>query len=415
MASSVSRGPVAVTTRIRRTFLACVLGALAMSACTTSLSRKGVPEQFLETAKPYGIEQPVRFWGDTLAEGDPESIVAEYAETLKRTRADDIAAGRPLTEEALALSGGGPDGAFGAGLLNGWTARGDRPEFSIVTGISTGAIIALFAFLGPDYDDALREIYTEYSTDQLISRTIFAALTGGSAIASTQGYRDLIDRYVDDEVMRRLAEESARGRTLLVGTTNLDAARPMVWNISQIAGTGHPSAERLIEDVIRASSAIPAGFPPVLIPVVGSDGRRYDEMHVDGGATQQVMLFSPEFPIREVDVQLGVEVNRSIYVLINNKLQKPYEVVRPRVLAIAGSAISSLLGGAGAGDIYKIFAIAQRDKMDLHVTWIPRDFDAESRELFDPEYMKALYSVGYEYGKAGDRWLDRPPDYKPWP
>ena len=415
MASSVSRGPVAVTTRIRRTFLACVLGALAMSACTTSLSRKGVPEQFLETAKPYGIEVPVRFWGDTLAEGDPESIVAEYAETLKRTRADDIAAGRPLTEEALALSGGGPDGAFGAGLLNGWTARGDRPEFSIVTGISTGAIIALFAFLGPDYDDALREIYTEYSTDQLISRTIFAALTGGSAIASTQGYRDLIDRYVDDEVMRRLAEENARGRTLLVGTTNLDAARPMVWNISQIASTGHPAAERLIEDVIRASSAIPAGFPPVLIPVVGSDGRRYDEMHVDGGATQQVMLFSPEFPIREVDAQLGVEVNRSIYVLINNKLQKPYEVVRPRVLAIASSAISSLLGGAGAGDIYKIFAIAQRDKMDLHVTWIPRDFDAESKELFDPEYMKALYSVGYEYGRAGDRWLDRPPDYKPWP
>ena len=138
-------------------------------------------------------------------------------------------------------------------------------------------------------------------------------------------------------------------------------------------------------------------------------------MHVDGGATQQVMLFSPDFPIRQVDQQLGVQVNRSIYVLINNKLQKPYEIVRPRVLAIAGSAISSLLGGAGAGDIYKIYAIAERDDMDLHVTWIPRDFDAISEEIFDPKYMKALYDLGYEHGLAGDRWIDRPPDFKPWP
>lgn len=404
-----------MTELLRRIFLSCMLCVLTLGACTTVLVRKGVPEQQIESVKPYGIENPVRAWGDTLSEGDPEVLIERYAETLKRTRAESIAAGKPLNEVALALSGGGPDGAFGAGLLNGWTARGDRPEFSIVTGISTGAIIALFAFLGPDYDDEMREVYTQYKTDQLISRTFFAALTGGIAITNTRGYRALIDKHVDDEVMRRLAEGHEKGRSLLVGTTNLDAARPVVWSLSAIAATGHPQAEKLIEDVIQASSAIPAAFPPVLIPVVGSDGRNYDEMHVDGGATQQVMLFSPEFPMRQVDQQLGVPVNRSIYVLINNKLQKPYKVVRPRVLAIAGSSISSLLGGAGAGDIYKIYAIAERDGMELNVTWIPRDFDAVSEEIFDPVYMKALYDLGYEYGLAGDRWLDRPPDFKPWP
>ena len=398
-----------------RALVACILCVYTLSACTTVLNRQGVPEDQVEAAKPYGIDRLVRMWGDTLADGDPEHLIESYARLLKETRADEIAAGQPLTEVALALSGGGPDGAFGAGLLNGWTARGDRPEFSIVTGISTGAIIALFAYLGPDYDDELREVYTEYNTDELISRTIFAALTGGTAIADTRGYRALINRYVDDEVMRRLAQEHAKGRVLLMGTTNLDAARPVVWTVSGIAASGHPDAEKLIENIILASSAIPAVFPPVLIPVTGTDGRKYDEMHVDGGATQQVMLFSPEFPIRQVDEQLGVPVNRSIYVLINNNLQKPYDVVRPRLLAIAGTAVSSLLGGAGAGDIYKIFAIAQRDSMDLNVTWIPRDFDVEPDELFDPKYMKALYELGYEYGLAGDRWLDRPPDYKPWP
>ena len=401
--------------RLNKIFLASLLFTFVLGACTTVLVRKGVPEDQLDDAKPYGIERLVRTWGDTLADGDPEQLIENYGRTLKETRAKDIAAGKPLTEVALALSGGGPDGAFGAGLLNGWTARGDRPEFSIVTGISTGAIIALFAFLGPDYDDELREVYTEYDTDQLISRTFFAALTGGTAVANTRGYSALIEKYVDAEVMRRLAEEDARGRVLLMGTTNLDAARPVVWSVGDIAASGHPDAEKLIESIILASSAIPAAFPPVLIPVVGSDGKKYDEMHVDGGATQQVMLFSPEFPMKQVDEQLGVPVNRSIYVLINNQLQKSYNVVRPRLLSIAGSAISSLLGGAGAGDIYKIFAIAQRDGMALNVTWVPRDFEMESEELFDPKYMKALYDIGYEYGLAGDRWLDRPPDYKPWP
>lgn len=404
-----------MTELFRQIVLACTLFVVALGACTPLKLRNGVPEEQVDHAKPYGIEQPIRAWGDTLVDGDPEDLIKRYAEVLKRTRADEIALGKPLDEVALALSGGGPDGAFGAGLLNGWTARGDRPEFSIVTGISTGAIIALFAYLGPDYDDEMYKVYTQYSTDQLISRTLFAALTGGISITNTRGYRALIEEHVDDEVMRRLAEEHAKGRTLLVGTTNLDAARPVVWSLSRIAATGHPQAKRLIHDIIQASSSIPAAFPPVLVPVVGTDGRNYDEMHVDGGATQQVMLFSPDFPIRQVDEQLGVQVNRSIYVLINNKLQKPYEIVRPRVLAIAGSSISSLLGGAGAGDVYKIYAIAERDDMDLHVTWIPRDFDAVSEEIFDPKYMKALYDLGYEHGLAGDRWIDRPPDFKPWP
>ncbi|MDT8343257.1 MAG: patatin-like phospholipase family protein [Thermohalobaculum sp.] len=395
-----------------------VLIALLLGACTTVLARNPVPEAQISKAAPYGItieNGVVRDWGDNVSSGTSARVIENWAARLKVIHAAEIASGTPIVETSLALSGGGPDGAFGAGLLNGWTERGDRPEFTVVTGISTGAIIAVFAFLGPEFDDELTQVYTTYSTDQLATRTIFAGLTGGTALTDTRGYRALIERYIDDDVVARIAEESRRGRIMLIGTTNLDASRPVIWNIGGIAATGHPMAKRLIHDIIQASSAIPAAFPPVLIPVETADGRRYDEMHVDGGATQQVMFFSPEVPMRRIDKAVGVEIDRTIYVVINNKLRKPYDPVRPRLVSIAGAAVSSLLGGAGSGDIYKIFAIAERDGMHLNVLAIPREFDKEPTEAFDPVYMKALYDLGHEYGLAGDRWSATPPDFTPWP
>lgn len=401
------------------TLTLAVTVALLLSACTTVLVRNPVPEELSSNAAPYGIVSrdglKVRDWGDQLSSDMREGLVASWSKRQREAHKSEIAAGKPIREVSLALSGGGPDGAFGAGLLNGWTARGDRPEFTIVTGISTGAIIAVFAFLGPDYDDELTEVYTTYQTNQLLTRTILAGLTGGTALTDTGGYRRLIEHYIDDEVVRRLAEEQRRGRALMIGTTNLDAARPVFWSITGIASSGHPMAKRLIHDVIQASSAIPAVFPPVLIPVIAPDGKTYDEMHVDGGATQQVMFFSPELPMRLVDDAVGTRFDRSIYVVINNKLRKPYDPVRPRVLSIAGSALSSLLGGAGSGDVYKIYAIAERDGIDLNVLSIPTDFDREPKEPFDPDYMKALYALGYESGYSGDRWSPTPPDYEPWP
>lgn len=404
---------------VRRLRTGLVLGLLIVlqAACTTVLTRSPVPEDQIDLASPYGIQtdRPLRIWGDSLNAAQAEGILRNWTNVMLRTRADKIAQGGPISEVSLALSGGGPDGAFGAGLLNGWTKRGDRPEFTIVTGISTGAIVAVFAFLGSDYDDELTEIYTTYKTEQLVTPTIFAALTGGTSVTDASGYRALIERYVDDEVVAKLAAEQKKGRALLIGTTNLDAARPVVWNISAIAATGDPNAARLIHDVIQASSAIPAAFPPGIIPVVTEDGKRYDEMHVDGGATQQVMFFSTEFPVKQIDEAVGVQFDRSIYVVINNSLRKPYKPVRPRVIAIAGAAASSLIGGAGTGDVYKIFAIAERDDIELNVISIPKGFDLEAEEPFDPVYMKALYDIGYNEGVSGAKWSNIPPDFATWP
>ncbi len=393
-----------------------VLALAWLTACTTVLTRNPIPEDQIEVAAPYGIRGVfIRAWGDSIDDEGIERVLENRAARLREIYADEIAAGGPIPEISLALSGGGPDGAFGAGILNGWAKRGDRPEFTVVTGISTGAIVALFAFLGPDYDEALTEVYTTYTTDDFLTPTFFSALTGGSAASDTRRYRRLIERYIDDALVAQLGEEYRRGRVLLIGTTNLDAARPVVWNVAAIAASGHPNAKTLIQDIIQASSAVPAAFPPVLVPVETPDGRRHDEMHVDGGATQQVMLFSPEFPIRRIDEALGVRFDRTLYVIMNNKLKRAYNPVNPRIISIAGRAVSTLIGGSGTGDIYKIYAIALRDGIDLEVVSIPPEFDMEPEELFDPVYMRRLYDLGYEMGLAGDFWQPRPPDFRPWP
>ncbi|MEM7743413.1 MAG: patatin-like phospholipase family protein [Pseudomonadota bacterium] len=389
-----------------------------LSACTTLLPRRAVPPQLIDTAAPYGIRADtglVRQWGDQLNDATREALVSQRVKVVRQLHADKIRTGQPLVQTALALSGGGPDGAFGAGLLKGWTERGDRPEFSAVTGISTGAIIALFAYLGPDYDDELEEIYTTYTTEELLTPALFAALTGGSAVTDNSGYRALIESYINDDIVARLAAEHKRGRVLLIGTTNIDASRPVVWAVSAIAATGHPSAKELIWDIVQASSAIPAVFPPVIIPVETPDGQVYDEMHVDGGATQQVMLFNPGFSIKEIDDRAGLKAERTLYVVMNNKLDKPYEPVRARLLPIAGRAGSSLLGGSGTGDIYKLFAVGLRDGIDLSVTAIPREFDLEAESPFDPVYMKGLFELGYQIGLSGDAWSSYPPDYYAYP
>lgn len=394
--------------------VALVLGA----ACTTVIARAPVPAEAIDDAAPYGVRpanDTIREWGDGIGARDRDALLQARADVLSAAHAEAIRKGEPIVQTALALSGGGADGAYGAGLLNGWSARGDRPEFTAVTGISTGAILALFAYLGPDYDDELAEIYTTYTTRDLIQPAILAGLTGGTAVTDTRGYRRLIEDYIDEAVVVEIAAAYRQGRALLIGTTNIDASRPVVWNIGAIAASGHPEARRLIQDIVQASSAIPGVFPPALIPVETADGRRYDEMHVDGGATQQVMLFSPSLPLRAFDEAVGARFDRTTYVVMNNKLDKPYDPVRPRLVAIAARAASSLLSGSGSGDIYKIFAIAQRDGIDLNVLWIPEDFAVEAEEPFDPVYMKALYDLGYAHGLAGDRWSPYPPDFAPWP
>jgi predicted acylesterase/phospholipase RssA len=390
-------------------FLAVWLCLLTLAGCTTVLIRAPAPEAGLDEARPYGIESAfIRAWGDALDSASADALIEGRIAMLRDVLADRPASVAAIESPMLALSGGGPDGAFGAGLLAGWAARGDRPDFTVVSGVSTGAIIALFAFLGPEYDPVLRDIYTNYATRDLLTPAFLRGLLRGSAVTDTTGFRRLIEQYVDETVVARLAEEHRRGRLLLIGTTNLDATRPVVWNIGEIAATGHPEARRLIRDVIEASAAIPGAFPPVFIPVE-IDGRRFDEMHVDGGTTRQVLLFSPDLRQRRVDEALGIDFERQLYVIVNNKLQKPYAPVAPRLRPITATAVSSLIAGAGLGDTVQLYLTAAREGIPLRMISIPPGFDAVAQEPFDKAYMRALYDLGFAMGRDGIPWRSTPP------
>jgi len=243
-----------------------------------------LPEALASLAKPLG-ESEFRSWGDEVSPQMVEWLAADDEIDVQKYLA---LVGKP--HRYLAISGGAATGAFGVGLLIGWGDRGDRPDFTVVTGVSTGALAAPFVFLGRDYDELLRNLYTSISTGDILKKSNYFNRFFGDSVMDSEPLAALLERHIDEPMMEAIAAESEKGRRLYIGTTHLDAARPVIWNISNIARSGHPGALDLIRQVLLASASIPALFPPVLIEVE-ADGRSYDEMHVDGGVTAQIFFY----------------------------------------------------------------------------------------------------------------------------
>ena len=311
----------------------------------------------------------------------------------------------------LAISGGGANGAFGAGVLCGWTETGNRPEFAIVTGISTGALIAPLAFLGPEYDAQVKEIFTTYSTKDLIKKRFILFALFSDALTSTEPLKKLIKKYGTQEVLDKIAVEHNKGRRLFIGTTNLDTGRPMIWNIGIIANSGNPKALEIFQKILLASASIPGAFPPVIFNVE-ANGQIYDEIHVDGGAASQVFLYPTWVDWTKVLEKLETKTKPMVYVIRNSKLEPDWQAVQPKLLPITGRSINSLIRNQGFGDLYRIYLLTMRDGLEFNLAYIPDDFDFKAKEEFDPVYMKALFDRGYEMAKSGYPWKKAPPDFE---
>jgi hypothetical protein len=390
-----------------RLFLIFLLTVVAgLSGCASLDRLPAVPLSMSTSIKPLNIPN-ARFY----ANGDAAAIEALALEMGTRERAALGLTGNDLPPNYfLAISGGGDDGAFGAGLMLGWTARGDRPSFRVVTGISTGALSAPFVFLGPEYDPQLKAVYTETSADDIFAKRPVIAAFANDAITDSTPLRNLIAKYLTAEMIARIGQEYDKGRVLLIATTNLDQGRSVIWNIGAIAKSTDPRARELIIEVLRASASIPGAFPPIMLDVT-VDGKRYEEMHVDGGAVNQAFLYPPTFHLRRAALKRGIRRRNVAYVIRNGRLIREEAGVKRETLDIAGKAISTMISSAGVNDAYRIYLTTKRDGVEFNMAYIGEDFVLPYEGPFDTKYMRALFDYGFEKGQAGYKWHKTPPDY----
>ncbi len=396
---------------------------MLLGGCVAAPVRHPLPPGLAGQAVVPGMAPDIRAWGDDPA-GPLQDWLAPPDGQLPACCAGIV--GRP--HHYLVISSGGDDGAFGAGLLIGWTAAGDRPEFDLVTGVSTGALMAPLAFLGPDYDGRLREVYTQYSGDDMVERLSLSEALSGDAAFDTTPLRRLINRYIGDDEVARIAAEARKGRRLLVATTNLDAARPVVWDLTKIAASGAPNARQLIGDVILASCSVPGLFRPVLLEVAAG-GERYDELHVDGGVTSQLFIGPNGYDWERAITGLGVPGKPQVYVIRNARLRPVREAARnnlERTIAavsrnpggppewkevelkmtpIIRRSLASMARDPGIDEVYRRYVATFGATLDFNFAHIPDDLDLDPSEFIDLDYMRELFARGYEMARAGYPWV----------
>ncbi|WP_316150019.1 patatin-like phospholipase family protein [Cupriavidus sp. BIC8F] len=389
----------------------CLIAAamLVLQGCSTTPARlPAVPAEATAKAEIPGMPG-VRY---TAGIDIPELREAAF-QALKREQnylAQQGKKGPMPTAVFVAISGGGDNGAFAAGLLNAWSATGTRPEFKLVTGISTGALIAPFAFLGQKYDSTLKEVYTTISPkDVLEPRSILAGVLS-DGMADNAPLVRLTRKSVTEDLLKEIAAEYEKGRMLLVATADLDARRPIIWDMGKIASYGGPKALDLFVKVMVASASIPGGVPPMMIDVE-VDGKRYQEMHVDGGIVAQVFAYPAGIRIKDEAASVGVNRERKLYVIRNARLDMDWAQVQRSTMSIAARAVSTLIQSQGVADLYRIYATTERDGVDFNLAFIPASFKAPHKEEFDTDYMRALYDTGYSMASRGYPWVKAPPGF----
>jgi hypothetical protein len=389
---------------------ALLASVLALSGCG-SLLRNAVPIDLMASATIPGMPD-VR-----APAGRADAFMArDMAKSFTQESPKDFPPGPDgvIVYPHLALSGGGANGAFGAGFLNGWTSTGTRPVFKVVTGVSTGALMAPFAFLGPAKDDALRDFYTNTSTRDIF---VLGTMTGivrqllfSDGIADTAPLSALIATHIDDAFLRDIAAAHLAGRRLYIGTTDLDSQRFLIWNMGLIATSGHPDAVALFRKVMLASASIPIAFAPVLFEVEASDGRRYDELHVDGGVGANVFYNGNLFSARQLLREAGRESARqNVFVIHNGQLAASPGLTRRTIPSVALRTLEAATHSGMINDLFRIFAVTTFERSGFFWITIPNGVEMRGSEIFDQVLMRQLYDLGYEAARTGPTWRTRPP------
>jgi predicted acylesterase/phospholipase RssA len=391
--------------RLHSLFLTCLL----LASCSSSGLYKPLPQSLEDKADVKGYKN-IRAWGNAPSLA-MEISAQQSLKQMKQAHHGKI----PHVINALAISGGGSDGAFGAGVLYGWSKTGKRPKFQLVSGISTGALMAPFAFLGPQYDEQLKWLYTKISDDDIYKLNNPLAIimdfikpTLSRSVASNKPMKALMEQILTQEMLDAIGREHRKGNRLFIGTSQVNAERLVIWDIGAIAVSGNPHALKLVHKILLASSALPGIFPPQYFQVI-AEGKKYKEMHLDGGIETQVMLYERAIsPFARIYINESQEPIKRLYIIRNRKVSPEWQNVKPRLHSILERAVSTLTKTQGIGDLYRLYAFAQRDHVDYNLMYIPKKFDKQSKTMFDKRYMKKLFQLGVEKGQA-NAWEKHPP------
>jgi len=373
---------------------ALLLSVLLLTACAAP-SRLSAPPTVVTTQAPTGFSAEVRQVG--IDSPRTISAVDRWLREVAPTVGD-----APL--RLLALSGGGAGSAFGAGALVGMSRARTRPQFDLVTGISAGALLAPFAFLGPDWDAELTAAFDGGAAAHLLRRRGLGSLIH-PGIFKGEPLVELVDRFVTDRLIRAVTAQAATGRTLLVATTDLDKEESVIWDMGKIAAHGGEAARTLFRDVLVASASIPGVFPPVIIRV-GDGDESFDELHVDGGTTTPFFV-TPEAGL--FGLQPHERLRRAqIYVVVNGQLGVVATTTKVRPIAIVSRSFSAALMHSSRKSLELIAGLSQRFDMDLRFSSIPVTFPYQGPLGFDPDTMHALFEYGAHCAESGRFWMTVP-------
>jgi hypothetical protein len=360
--------------------------AFLLADCS-SFPRKSFTREQQDLAGIPGIAD-ARIWAD-----DPTG--------LSRTAPFSDRQSKPKSIDVLALSGGGAEGAFGAGLLVGWTEAGNRPEFSVVSGTSSGALIAPFAFLGASHDPILRDLFTSGIAETILRVDGLNAIFG-SGVFKTEPLKLLVAHYVDEDLLHLVAVQHRRGRRLFIVTTNIDAQRTAVWNMGAIAASDYSGRLQLFRDILVASTSAPGLFAPAYIQVQAGNAR-FQEMHVDGAVTSNVLAVPESVLLQKVAFTDAAKPK--LYIIVNGKITPDFAVIGDGTLSIVARSFYSTVKANTRNTLIATYDFARRNGWQFRLAAIQPDYAMTSTTFnFDTDYMRGLFNLGFSRGRTGQQW-----------
>jgi hypothetical protein len=371
---------------------------LASSGC--ALVRHAVPEDLVGKAVVVGMPD-LRYYTDK-----PVSPFTRQSleDSFKEESPSGYLVDGIKTYPVLIIGGGVTNSAYGIGLLKGWLDSGSRPEFKIITGYSSGSLLALATFSGKEYEERLGNLFTSISTKDFIKQKGIFSILFGDSVNSSAPFAKKIDEIVDDKLLTKVAEEHRKGRRLYVGTSDLDAQEFVVWDMGALASQGGPDTVKMFRKIILASCSFTTMVPPVFFQVEAG-GRRYDEMHADGGVIGGIFHV---YQLTE-GVSAPKEFRTRVYILNCCYMSPHSKQVEDNLTAIISRTIETNGSSRMAGDTYRMYAFAKEKGWDYNLAYIPEDFEPRQKETFDKQEMKRLFKRGYDDAAVGYKWHKAPP------